>query len=106
MYALTYTKPGHAKPSKTMLRMDPQQQELYRLVSDWVVRDLGNACRKQEIWARKKTANNQQYGLLAIFVFPICSRIVSNESGTAKYAFLWLIDKHPLILGPSDDGII
>ena len=43
MYALTYTKPGHAKPSKTMLRMDPQQQELYRLVSDWVVRDLGNA---------------------------------------------------------------
>ena len=43
MYALTYTKPGHVKTSKTMLRMDPQQQELYRLVSEWVTRDLGNA---------------------------------------------------------------
>lgn len=43
MYALTYTKPGHAKPSKVMLRMDPEQQELYRLVENWVTRDLGNA---------------------------------------------------------------
>lgn len=43
MYALTYTKPGHAKPSKVMLRMDPQQQELFRLVENWVTRDLGNA---------------------------------------------------------------
>lgn len=43
MYALTYTKPGHIKPSKTMLRMGPQQQELYWLVSEWVNRDLGNA---------------------------------------------------------------
>ncbi len=43
MYALTYTKPGHVKSSKTMLRMDPQQQELYALVSDWVNRNLGNA---------------------------------------------------------------
>lgn len=43
MYALTYTKPGHTKPSKTMLRMDKEQQELYRLVNEWVNRDLGNA---------------------------------------------------------------
>ncbi len=43
MYALTYTKPGHAKPSKVMLRMDDRQQELYRLVKSWVSRDLGNA---------------------------------------------------------------
>lgn len=43
MYALTYTKSGHTKPSKVMLRMDPQQQELYRLVENWVTRDLGNA---------------------------------------------------------------
>lgn len=43
MYALTYTKPGHTKPSKVMLRMDKQQQELFRLVEDWVTRDLGNA---------------------------------------------------------------
>ncbi len=42
MYALTYTKPGHVKPTKTMLRMDPQQQELYLLVENWVNRDLGN----------------------------------------------------------------
>lgn len=42
MYALTYTKPGHIKPTKTMLRMAPRQQELYQLVSDWVNRDLGN----------------------------------------------------------------
>lgn len=43
MYALTYTKTGHTKPSKVMLRMDPQQQELFRLVENWVTRDLGNA---------------------------------------------------------------
>ena len=43
MYALTYTKPGHTKPSKVMLRMDPQQQELFQLVENWVTRDLGNA---------------------------------------------------------------
>lgn len=43
MYALTYTKSGHVKPTKVMLRMDPEQQELYRLVDDWVNRDLGNA---------------------------------------------------------------
>lgn len=43
MYAITYTKPGHAKPMKVMLRMDPEQQELYRLVENWVNRDLGNA---------------------------------------------------------------
>lgn len=43
MYALTYTKPGHTRPSKVMLRMDPQQQELYRLVENWVTRNLGNA---------------------------------------------------------------
>lgn len=43
MYALTYTKPGHTKPTKVMLRMDPQQQELYQLVKNWVMRDLGNA---------------------------------------------------------------
>ena len=43
MYAITYTKPGKAKPTKVMLRMDPEQQELYRLVENWVNRDLGNA---------------------------------------------------------------
>lgn len=43
MYALTYTKPGRMKPSKVMLRMDPQQQELYRLVENWVTGNLGNA---------------------------------------------------------------
>lgn len=43
MYALSYTKAGHTKPSKVMLRMDQEQQELYRLVNDWVTRDLGNA---------------------------------------------------------------
>jgi len=37
MYALTYTKPEHTKPSKIMLRMDPEQQELYRLVENWVI---------------------------------------------------------------------
>ncbi len=41
MYALTYTKPGHAKPTKVMLRMDDRQQELYRLVESWVSRDFG-----------------------------------------------------------------
>lgn len=43
MYAMTYTKPGHLRPSKVMLRMDSEQQELYRLVENWVTRDLGNA---------------------------------------------------------------
>lgn len=43
MYALSYTKAGHTKPSKVMLRMDPQQQELFQLVENWVTRDLGNA---------------------------------------------------------------
>lgn len=43
MYAITYTKPGHTKSSKHMLRMDPEQHELYQLVNDWVTRDLGNA---------------------------------------------------------------
>ena len=43
MYALAYTKPGHTKPSKVMLRMDSQQQELFQLVENWVTRDLGNA---------------------------------------------------------------
>lgn len=43
MYALSYTKPGHSKPSKVMLRMDQEQQELYRLVNEWVAHDLGNA---------------------------------------------------------------
>ena len=43
MYAITYTKPGHTKSSKHMLRMNPEQLELYQLVNDWVTRDLGNA---------------------------------------------------------------
>lgn len=43
MYALTYTKPGHTRSIKVMLRMDPQQQELYQLVENWVSRDFGNA---------------------------------------------------------------
>lgn len=43
MYALTYTKPGHTRSIKVMLRMDPQQQELYQLVENWVSRVLGNA---------------------------------------------------------------
>lgn len=43
MYALTYTKPGHVKPTKVMLRMDSEQLELYQLVDDWVNRNLGNA---------------------------------------------------------------
>lgn len=43
MYAITYTKPGNTKSSKHMLRMDPEQHELYQLVNDWVTRDLGNA---------------------------------------------------------------
>lgn len=43
MYALTYTKPGHTRSTKVMLRMDPQQQELYHLVENWISRDLGNA---------------------------------------------------------------
>ena len=43
MYALTYTKPGHTLPTKVMLGMDDEQAELYRLVEEWVKRDLGNA---------------------------------------------------------------
>lgn len=43
MYAMTYTKPGHTKPSKVMLRMDQEQQELYDLVQKWSNGDLGNA---------------------------------------------------------------
>lgn len=43
MYAITYSKPGHTKPSKVMLRMEHEQQELYKLVNNWVNRDLGNA---------------------------------------------------------------
>lgn len=43
MYALAYTKPGHVKPTKVMLRMDSEQLELYQLVDDWVNRNLGNA---------------------------------------------------------------
>ena len=43
MYALTYTKPAHTSPTKVMLGMDEEQGELYRLVEDWVKRDLGNA---------------------------------------------------------------
>lgn len=43
MYALTYTKTGHTKPSKIMLRMDQEQQELYDLIQNWVKSDLGNA---------------------------------------------------------------
>lgn len=41
MYALTYTNPGHTKPSKVMLRMDKEQQELYRLVNEWVKLQFG-----------------------------------------------------------------
>lgn len=43
MYAVSYAKPGQAKPSKVMLQMDSEQLELYRLVENWVNRDLGNA---------------------------------------------------------------
>ena len=43
MYALTYTKPGYTRQTKVMLGMDEEQAELYRLVNDWVSRDLGNA---------------------------------------------------------------
>ena len=43
MYALTYKKPGHTRPTKVMLGMDDEQAELYRLVENWVTRDLGNA---------------------------------------------------------------
>lgn len=43
MYALTYTKPGYTLPTKVMLGMDDEQAELYRLVEEWVKRDLGNA---------------------------------------------------------------
>ena len=50
MYALTYTKPAHTSPTKVMLGMDEEQGELYRLVEDWVKRDLGNAWRKQVMY--------------------------------------------------------
>ncbi len=45
MYALNYTKPGHVKPVRVMLRMDKEQQELYDLVKNWVEQTpvLGNA---------------------------------------------------------------
>ena len=43
MYALTYTKPGYTRQTKVMLGMDEEQAELYRLVDDWVSRELGNA---------------------------------------------------------------
>lgn len=43
MYALTYTKTGHVKPTRVMLRMDQEQQELFDLVNKWVSPDLGNA---------------------------------------------------------------
>ena len=43
MYALTYTKPGHVKPTRVMLRMDRERQELYDLVGKWVNPDLCNA---------------------------------------------------------------
>ena len=43
MYALTYTKPGHTQLTKVMLGMDDEQAELFRLVENWVKRDLGNA---------------------------------------------------------------
>ena len=43
MYAINYVKPGHTKPSKVMLRMDQEQQELYDLVAEWVKVDLCNA---------------------------------------------------------------
>lgn len=36
MYALDYTAPGHVNPTKIMLQMDKEQQELYDLVSNWV----------------------------------------------------------------------
>lgn len=43
MYALTYTKPVYTRQTKVMLGMDEEQAELYRLVNDWVSRELGNA---------------------------------------------------------------
>lgn len=43
MYAMTYIKPGHTKPTKVMLKMDQEQQELYDLVKNWTKPDLGNA---------------------------------------------------------------
>jgi Transposase len=41
MYALTYTKNGHTKPSKVMLKMDEEQKELFDIVSNWVTHDFG-----------------------------------------------------------------
>ena len=43
MYAITYTKSGHAKPTKVILRIDRERQKLYRLVENWANPDLGNA---------------------------------------------------------------
>lgn len=31
MYAINYVKPGHTKPTRVMLRMDQEQQELYKI---------------------------------------------------------------------------
>lgn len=41
MYAISYTKQGHTKPSKVMLRMDDEQTELVNIVSNWVNRYFG-----------------------------------------------------------------
>lgn len=41
MYAISYTKQGHTKPSKVMLRMDDEQTELVNIVSNWINRDFG-----------------------------------------------------------------
>ena len=41
MYAINYTKPGHTKPSKVMLKMDDEQKELVDMVSNWVNRNFG-----------------------------------------------------------------
>jgi Transposase len=43
MYAITYTKPGHMKSSKVMLKMDNDQKELFNIVENWVKPNLGNA---------------------------------------------------------------
>lgn len=40
MYAINYTKPGHTKPSKAMLKMDEEQKELVNIVSNWVKRNF------------------------------------------------------------------
>ena len=41
MYAINYTKPGHTKPSKVMLKMDDEQKELVDMASNWVNRNFG-----------------------------------------------------------------